>query len=106
MWRGVGREIGGSGMKYSEMKLNRDTFFARGEWELEIEGCTVRVDPDQNGRDLEEGDLYVAQGNGDPELLECKRHGSNFVFPADPHKYPYDYGQCRKVVEIDGQPIE
>lgn len=86
------------------MTYREGAFYAQEQWVLEVEGCEVRVEPEQTGADLEPGDLYVAERNTGPQLLTCKTLGRGWIHPEE-LAYSYDLHECRKVVEIDGEPV-
>jgi len=50
--------------------------------------------------DLKPGDLYIAERNGSPKLLEVKRVDLDYgtVVPTTP-EYCFDLGECIKIKE-------
>jgi hypothetical protein len=70
--------------------------------EVEIEGLKLKLCKDE----IKPGDMYVAERNSGPKLLECEKvvEDQGYIVPkmnADGKvEYPYDIWECRKVERI------
>lgn len=74
---------------------------------LDLDGLRLRMDVDEKGqeKEIQPGDLYVAERNTGPQLLTAEKivdpvdfWGGKFVIPTTMN-YPYDLHECVKVVE-------
>jgi len=69
---------------------------------LDLGGIRVKMDVDENGgeKEIREGDLYIGERNTGPHLLIAREVKMGSVFPKE-NAYPYDIGECVKVVEAE-----
>ena len=68
----------------------------REELRVEIEGLQFRLSDDE----IKPGNLYVAERNTGPVLLECRKvdEENGYIVPIS--GYPFDIWECRKVIGI------
>lgn len=48
--------------------------------------------------EIKEGDWYIGERNTGPQLLQCKEIKEGMVIPTESSKYPYNIGECKKVI--------
>lgn len=73
---------------------------------LDLEGLKFRIDLDAEGyeKEIQAGDLYIAERNTGPQLLTAERivkedsMCGGYIIPTT-NNYPYDLHECVKVVE-------
>lgn len=78
---------------------------------VDLGGIKFKMDVDDDGEEgeIQKGDLYIAERNTGPELLEAEKvvgpgEGPNgygdWIQPTTMN-YPYNTGECVKVVEAE-----
>lgn len=56
----------------------------------------LQLEPDSL---IQPGDFYLAQRNGEPQLLTAKEIKENYVIPIENGYYCFDVWECVKVTE-------
>ena len=78
---------------------------------VDLGGIKFKVDVDEKGEEgkIHQGDLYIAERNTGPKLLEAAKvvglgegpNGYGGWIQATSDDYSYDTGECVKVVEVE-----